>query len=237
MYLDGYKRMNGMGLAITMPSLALRNGTAIRTFAPAPIPSVNKPVVSIFPTPIATKPIVYAQPVQPPVQRILPVGPVYGGTFNYGGPGTRVPPILPARPPTPPPVIAPPVSANAGSPVPAGYPTSQIFVNTDGSFWQYSSTLAKWMNVGTPYNTGASATPPAPPPSSSGASSAAPTGTTAPAPVNVSIAPAANSYQEIFDWLQEDTLSSSIGFAGIPNWIVAGGGALLLYKVTSGGKR
>ena len=218
MYLDGYKRMNGgMGLAISMPANGYRTGTAIRTFAPAPIPTVNKPVVSI-PTPVATKPIVYAQPVQPQ-------------------PGTRVPPILPAPRPMPP-VVAPlPVNSNVGSPVPSGYPTSQIFVNTDGSFWQYSSTMAKWMNVGTPYNTGATATSPAPPPSSSGASSAAPTGTTAPPPVNVSIAPAANSYQEIFDWLQQDTLSSSIGFAGIPNWIVAGGGALLLYKVTSGGKR
>jgi|SRR5712664_3444458 len=225
MYLDGYKRMNGMGLAISMPSLALRNGTAIRTFAPAPIPTVNKPVVST-PTPVTTRPIVYLPPAPQPVRTFPPV---------YGT-GPRIPPILPAPRPTPPPVTAPPVNTGAGgTPVPAGYPTSQIFVNTDGSFWQYSSAQARWMNVGTPYNTGASATPPAPPPSSSGASTAAPTGTTAPPPVSISLAPAASGYQDIFNWLQEDTLLSSLGFAGIPNWIVAGGGALLLYKVTSGG--
>lgn len=221
MYLQGYKHTNGLGLAITMPPLALRNGTAIRTVTRAPIPSVNQPVVN---TPAAApKPI-----ADNPVQTIRPVGPIYG-------PVLRVPPILPAPRPAPAPVTAPSVSANAGTPVPSGYPTNQIFVNTDGSFWQYSSAQAHWVNVGTPYNTGASATPPAPPPSSSGASTAAPTGTTAPAPVSISVAPAASSYQEIFDWLQEDTLLSSIGFAGIPNWLVAGGGALLLYKVSSGG--
>jgi hypothetical protein len=232
MYLTGSGRMNGMGIAMMMPSAGYRNGAAIRTVTRAPIPSVNRPVVST-PAPVAIV-------ADNPVQTIRPVGPIYGPGW-----GTRVPPILPAPRPTPQPVFpqptpqpivaAPAVNANAGTPVPAGYPTRQMFVNTDGSFWQYSSAQSQWINVGTPYNTGASATVPAPPPSSSGASTAAPTGTTAPPPVNVSIAPASSGYQEILDWLQLDTLLSSIGFAGIPNWIVAGGGALLLYKVSSGG--
>jgi hypothetical protein len=222
MYLTGYRRSSGMGLAVTMPSSELmRIGTGIRTFAPAPISTVNRPIVST-PTPL---PQPSPAPVsQNPVQIIRPVGPIYAPR----------PPILPARPPAAP-TPAPPINVNAGTPVPAGYPTSQIFVNTDGSFWEYSSALAKWINTGTPYNTGASATPPAPPPTSSGASSAAPAGTTAPPPVNVSVASASSGYQEIFDWLQQDTLLSSIGFAGIPNWIAAGAGALLLYKVSSGG--
>jgi hypothetical protein len=223
MYLQSYQRMKGMGIAVTMPSAVLRTSTAIRPVTRAPIPSVIKTLVN---TPAPTIAPAYST-AENPTQQIL--GPVYG-------PVTRIAPILPAWP-RPAPVITPSVNANAGTPVPAGYPTSQLFVNADGSFWQYSSTQAQWVNVGTPYNTGAIATPPAPPPSASGASTAAPAGTTAPSPVDVSVAPAGSSYQEIFDWLQQDTLLSSIGFAGIPNWIVAGGGALLLYKVTSGGKR
>lgn len=255
MYLTGSRRMNGMGLAITMPSIALRNGTAIRSFPLAPIVSVNRPVVNtptaplpqptapIVRAPIAAAPIVtLPKPVvsipapiptlmQPPVDQPSPS--IYWG----GNPPRYIPPILPApRPaPAPTPVLPPTVNANAGTPVPAGYPTSQIFVNTDGSFWQYSSAQSRWINMGTPYNTGATATPAAPPPSSSGASTAAPASTTAPAPVSVSVSPStSSSYQEILDWLQEDTLLSSIGFAGIPNWIAAFGGALLLYKVSSG---
>jgi hypothetical protein len=235
MYLQGYGRMNGMGIVMAMPSAGYRSGSGIRPVTRAPIPSVNRPVVNT-PTPVTQTVAVSA--AQTPARTLLPVGPIYGT-------GIRVPPWLPAPRPTPQPPaqqqpappVAPAVNTNAGTPVPAGYPTSQMFVNTDGSFWQYSSAQSRWINVGTPYNTGASATPSAPPPSASGASTAAPTGTTAPPPVNVSVAPAGSSYQEILDWLQLDTLSSSIGFAGIPNWIVAGGGALLLYKVSSGGKR
>lgn len=218
MYLG---RMGRLGMAITMPPLRagtpIRTSTPIRTVTPAPIPSVNQPVVST-PSAAAVSDIMW------PVLRLPP---------------WTQPPSLPARPqptPTPLPVAPPPtpINTNAGTPVPAGYPTSQLFVNTDGSFWQYSPTQSNWVNVGTPYNTGAMATPAAPPPSSSGASTAVPVATTAPAPVDVSVAPAASSYQEILDWLQQDTLLSSIGFAGIPNWIAAFGGALLLYKVSSG---
>jgi hypothetical protein len=144
----------------------------------------------------------------------------------------------PVAPPPPAPIAAPP-NPNAGTPVPAGYPTNQIFVNSDGSFWQYSAN--GWVNVGTPYNTGAAATPAAPAPSPSGGSTAAPTGTTAPAPVSITTAPAAvapSQYQAILDWLQTDTLLSSLGFAGIPNWITGGGVLLLGYKVTQkSGKR
>jgi hypothetical protein len=127
------------------------------------------------------------------------------------------------------------VNPNAGTPVPAGYPTNQLFVNSDGSFWEYGPN--GWVYVGTPYNTGATATPPAPAPSPSGGSTAPPAGTTAPGPVSVSVAPAASSgYQAILDWLQQDSLASSIGFTGIPNWIV-GGGAFFAYKLfTKSGK-
>jgi hypothetical protein len=145
-------------------------------------------------------------------------------------PGPRPPiitrPIDTAAPPAPTPV------ANAGTPVPAGFPTNQIFVNSDGSFWQYSSARGAWVNVGTPYNTGAAATPPAPPPSSTG-SSTMPPSTTAPAPVSASGTPivTGTSYQEILDWLNQDSLLATLGFAGIPNWITGAGVALVLYKV------
>ena len=127
-----------------------------------------------------------------------------------------------------PPIILPMAAATT---VPAGFPTNQIFVNSDGSFWQYSTAKGAWVNVGTPYNTGASATPPAPPPSSTGASTMPPS-TTAPAPVSASSTPIfTSSYQEILDWLNQDSLLATIGFAGIPNWITGAGVALIIYKV------
>jgi hypothetical protein len=159
------------------------------------------------------------------------------------GPARPQPPIrtvneqpLPAvyTVPTPPQAVTPapaPIAAtnpNAGTPVPAGFPTNQIFVNSDGSFWEYGPN--GWASVGTPYNTGAAATPAAPAPSPSGASSA-PAAGVAP-PINVSIAPATSSYQAILDWLQQDSLLSSVGFTGIPNWIAGGAIVLIGYKVT-----
>jgi hypothetical protein len=141
-------------------------------------------------------------------------------------------------PPAPAPVVTPVASANAGTPVPAGFSTSQIFVDANGGFWQYSASQNQWVNVGTPYNTGAAAIPPAVP---TGSTPSAPTSlttpTTAPAPVNVSVAAPVSSYQEILDWLQQDTLGSTIGFSSIPNWIVVAAAGALAWKFSSGGRR
>ncbi len=143
--------------------------------------------------------------------------------------GTRIytPPVPVGVMPTPTPKPAVP-NPNAGTPVPAGYPTNQLFVNSDGSFWEYGAN--GWVNVGTPYGTGASATPPAPPPSPAGGSTAPPAGVAA--PVSVSVAGPSTGYQEILDWLQKDSLLASLGFAKIPNWVTAGGVAVLGYRLT-----
>jgi len=173
------------------------------------------------------------------------VGPIVTGPYTYTPPTGSLPPNPPSIPlplPGPLPVWRPPppvlvTSApdlptfNTGSPVPAGYPTSQIFVDPNGGFWQYSASQNKWMNVGTSYNTGATSIPPAVP---TGSTPSAPTSlttpTTAPAPVNVSVAAPSSSYQEILDWLQEDTLASTIGFTSIPNWIVVAAAGALAWK-------
>jgi hypothetical protein len=46
----------------------------------------------------------------------------------------------------------------SGSPVPVGYPTNSIYVDSNGGFWEYSSAQGTWLNVGTPYNVGGTAT-------------------------------------------------------------------------------
>jgi hypothetical protein len=189
---------------------------------PAPTPSAAPP------TAIAAQPLPII--VSRPVSRPAPTAPIR--IVNEGGPGPiPIPVVAPTI--TPPPAAVPspvPVAANAGTPVPAGFPTNQIFVAPDGSFWEFGSN--GWVNVGIPYGTGASATPPAPAPSPTGGSSAPPAGTVAPAPVNLNVAaPPAAGYQEILDWLGQDTLLSTIGFSGVPNWIVSFGAAIILYKV------
>jgi hypothetical protein len=52
--------------------------------------------------------------------------------------------------------LVPAFQANAGTPVPNGYPTSQLFVNSDQSVWEYSNSTGRWSSVGTPYNAGSS---------------------------------------------------------------------------------
>jgi|HubBroStandDraft_6_1064221.scaffolds.fasta_scaffold17089_8 hypothetical protein len=175
----------------------------------------------------------------------MPIGPASGGPV-FPGPAqvwTPPPPVALPSPPVPvgPVVVGPiaytPPAANAGTPVPAGYPTSQMFIDSNGGFWQYSSSQSQWINVGTPYNTGAASVPPAAP---TGSTPSAPTSlttpTTAPAPVStVTVSTPSTSYQEILDWLQSDTLGSTIGFNSIPNWIVVAAAGLLAAKVSGGG--
>jgi len=121
-------------------------------------------------------------------------------------------------------------AATSGTPVPPGYSQNQIFVATDGSFWQYSSAQNKWLNVGTPYNTGAAAAAAASSAPATSTSTAATT--TAPAPVNVTVDPssASSSYSDVLTWLEGSTL-----ITGLPNWTIALGAAALLFKISSGG--
>jgi len=114
-------------------------------------------------------------------------------------------------------------ASNTGTPVPGNFPTNQIFVNTDGSQWIYSTSQTKWISAGTPVNVNAG---------SSAASSTTPAAQT-PAPVTAAVdpsqvsaaaaAPATSDYQSVLDWLGQSTLIS-----GIPNWAIALGGGLLV---------
>jgi hypothetical protein len=132
-------------------------------------------------------------------------------------------PFAPLMTPLPPGAVAPTVVANSGTPVPAGFPTNQIFIAPDGSQWIYSVPQGKWIYTGTPYNVGVTPTVPVTP-----APSASTAGTT---PVSVSVtptttaAPVTSPYQSILDFL---TASSLI--PGAPNWAV-GLGALVAYKI------
>lgn len=119
-------------------------------------------------------------------------------------------------------------AVNAGTPVPSGFSTNQIFVNADGSQWVYSATQKKWLNVGTPYNVGATAVS-AP---STTTTAATPSGTpvsAAAAPLGPAAAAASGGgYQAILDWLSQSSLISVV-----PNWTVALGAALLWAKFSA----
>jgi hypothetical protein len=203
------------------------------------------PIRPMPPVYVWEPPIKYPPPVSPQVLVTsapdLPVMP---------GPMPRIPGPYPDFPGSVYPIVHPittgplpptPGPSGAASPVPAGYPTNQIFVAPNGSFWEYSSSQNQWVNVGTPYNTGAVGIPPAVPSGStpSGAPTSAGAPTVAPAPVTtVSIAPASSTYADILNWLEQDTLGATIGFS-IPNWILVGGAAALAWKFygSSGKKR
>jgi hypothetical protein len=60
------------------------------------------------------------------------------------------PPGALCMPPRYPPVPAP-TAAVPGSPVPANYPTNQIFVNTDGTQWQFNTPSGQWVQITSPY--------------------------------------------------------------------------------------
>lgn len=162
------------------------------------------------------------------------VRPIIRGPFTYCPPGDVNPPPGtvwdPVRciyaPVTP---VAPP--SVTGTPVPAGFPTNQLFMAPDGSQWAYSTAQGQWINVGTPYDLSVASNPPP-------ASTSVPPAV-APAPVSVTVsapapAPTSSPYQTILDFATQSSL-----ITGIPNWLV-GVGVLLGFKVVegmSGGRR
>jgi hypothetical protein len=120
--------------------------------------------------------------------------------------------------------VTPPV---ASGPVPAGFPTNQLFMAPDGSQWAYSTSQRKWMNVGTPYNLGQPPNPPAPSTSTPITPPAppVPTGAAPPAaPVPASVSP----YDRLISFATESSLIPSV-----PNWVV-GVGVLMGLKVVEG---
>lgn len=188
---------------------------------PAPMPVAPNPM-----PPIRTLPIGVRVPIfpPPPAKQLCQPGDAQMANAHWDPVACRwVPDELP--------IITPPVtSSTTGTPVPAGFPVNQFFVAPDGSVWEYSAASKTWMNTGTPYNVGGGGG--GTPTSSSGGSGS---GSAPSQPVSVTVnAPAASSggYQAVLDWLTQQTLIS-----GIPNWVIAGGGVLLAYKMGSGGKR
>jgi len=75
---------------------------------------------------------------------ISPLQPVSAGT-------------TPTAPTTPTTSAGAGAAGTAGTPVPANYPTDQFYVTPSGAVWEYSAAQGAWINVGTPYNVGASA--------------------------------------------------------------------------------
>jgi len=160
-----------------------------------------------------------------PIQQCYP-GDVAMANATWDPVGCR---WVPNTPILPPPVPLPPVPApNAGTPVPAGYPTNQFFVAPDGSVWEYSQSAGSWFNTGTPYSTGATPSNPSTPTAGINTASGAPS------PVNVTVTPApvSSGYQAILDWLTQSTLVSPV-----PNWIVAAGVGFVGWKMFGSGKK
>jgi len=189
------------------------------------------------------------------------VAPPAGMTWNQATcswQGTPIIPTVPATPQTPP--------AIASTPVPANFPTNQIFVNTDGSQWIYSVSQGTWISMGVPYNVNApGATPTAatavpnvagtPVPANfptnqiyvntdgsqwiynpqtnawqmSSPATALPATSLQPIVVSAPAAavPAESDYQSIIDFATQSSL-----IPGIANWIVAVG-VVLAYKLVS----
>lgn len=157
---------------------------------------------------------------------VYPKPVVWQVPFGPASPQATYPPYVPpVTPPRYPPVPAP-TAAIPGSPVPANYPTNQIFVYTDGTQWQFFPAQGAWVNLGIPYGTNSGTAA-----ARSTTTSALDTGGTPAAPVSVSVAPSSSSFQPILDWLSQNTL-----IAAVPNWVPTAGVALLAFKFM-GGKR
>jgi hypothetical protein len=216
-YLAGSRRMGRFGIVLAIVDGAAPRSNIVyagRYTWPGPMPVWPGPgggSVGIKPFPVIS-PCEYAAP---------PAGCTWKGNPTAADPCAADLVCTPELPPV--------AAGNAGTPVPAGFSTNQIFVAPDGSFWQYSTARSQWVNVGTPYNTGAGAGVPPVTPGTTPSAPTTPAAGVAP-PVNVSVAAPSSTYQSILDWLQQNTLGSSIGFSSIPNWIVAAAAAALAWK-------
>jgi len=102
------------------------------------------------------RPPVLGPPVVQPIAPALPVAAappanqapfqsdvIIAGRYNWWKNPPSTPPSLPGGPAIP------------GSPVPVGYPTNQIFVDTSGNQWQFSVATGQWSNIGNPNYSGA----------------------------------------------------------------------------------
>lgn len=186
--------------------------------------------------PMPGPPIVYRGPFCDPGNTI-----VANATWN---------PVTCTWVPNPPTPLTP--AAPTGSPVPAGFPTNQLFMAPDGSQWAYSTAQGQWINVGTPFDLSVASVPPATSitmPASTptiGSSYTDPSGnvwtyngvqwvitTQAASPTIAAAAAAAGTspYQTIINFLTQESL-----ITGIPNWLVGVGVGLGFAAVNRKGK-
>jgi hypothetical protein len=89
-------------------------------------------------------------------------GPIFA---RPGNPGNVPPPMSITPQPYAAPVTATLPSSGStaaqvsGTPVPVGYNRNSVFINSDGSQWEYSTSQGVWVNVGSPYNLAAPSAP------------------------------------------------------------------------------
>lgn len=139
-------------------------------------------------------------------------------------------------------------SAVAGTPVPLGYPITQIFVDPSGNQWMFNATAGVWQNATQAASQAAIASEQAQAAQIAAATATSPGGPESPtlvtspvispslpnqpslSPVNVSVTSAGSGYSDVLNWLTESTLISVV-----PNWVVVAGGALVAFKLSGKG--
>jgi len=120
-------------------------------------------------------------------------------------------------------------SVGVSSPVPPGYPTNQFYVAPDGTLWEYAAAQSQWIPIPSNYAAAAAAAAGATPATPQVTAALAPTA----APAQTVNVASSSGYSDILTWLQNSTLIN-----GVPNWVIALGGAAVLFKIArpSGGK-
>lgn len=177
--------------------------------------------------------------------------------YQQQHPAAAAAPAPTAAPPlhTPAPIAQPivtavaPTGTYAGTPVPIGFSTSQIFVDSNGHQWMYQNTSGTWLDATAAAQSAATASEQAQAAQIAAATATSPQGGPAPilvtsptispslpqqggaiSPVSVSVS-SGSSYADVLNWLGERTLLS---FA--PNWAVLAGVGLIALKLSGKGK-
>lgn len=211
--LFGTRALHGMGALYTNPLQLNAGSPFVRQFGAASTSAATTPTTQAAmasPTPSINAGGVVSEHVlaNPSLQRN------WQQFMNSEATSTQTTPtpntVSPAQPSTPPALTSgAATTAQAGTPVPVGYPTSQAYVDSGGNIWTFTP-AAGWQltgNVGT---------------------------TTAAAAEAAAQAPSVTVTDTTSDWAGEITawLQSSSIWASVPNfWLVAGVGVvgLILY--------
>jgi hypothetical protein len=137
--------MTGMGLMRVAPA-ARRGGHRMRGLGAA----MFSPRYSIGPVPViggTLSPILSTGP-----RGVQPVGPIVERGVTFNPVATQPAPTSGTTSTT-----STSSSGTVTSPVPAGYPTNQFYVASDGSVWEYAAAQNQWIPIEGPFGSGASA--------------------------------------------------------------------------------